>query len=834
MSKPSRPEAMDEDTDIQMAIEASTTTDHVVTNSNTNPVDEEKKSGIENINHTTNFGLNPLQLVQSAMSDFLQEMNNADQKATSLYQEHLDKQQRLMNQFVADSLRLMHDFNTSLDPIHIVLRKLKQPVQDVLLNQFIAIPCDSLDEFTKQQRKTMYNKTWGISPLTYQYNQKHQMHDNPHLQCIDLGPEINSLKSTIQPQANNNNNEDTAFNEKELLVTAVLDWLSNTNNISASQTDLVLKFFNTARAEQKRIENKQQQKFKKIQQQEQQKAQREGGAAMLLSVFPWLTTEQAMTVMEIKSDNIEQATDYAMNTDPTDLCLAINEWRRAHPVVINDADGDSMMDNNNNNNNVMRSTMDRRVMNRSRTTGETKCVIFRCTAVSDDGLVTLQSVLDRNNIPLDPVSAKLLHLSITDLMNCEGIRIEASERIQIAQTERVLSIVFQVVKEEANEMELMQELMNSSWRNHKKRAEFVPIQFEPSECRDLEYELDFEDKTPLGNACLKSVKHILDGPVLFRGIYDDGAGLGLIGLSVNHPIDIYTQIIDEVTHNIVCIIFENDLRDNVVIDVKNISFTEQTLHDVIRDSANDFNKTDAAGNKISYRIIVKGMKIIGVLTKFGAEIKEMPYIEHCWLKEGELVQIASRGMLGLVKCIPTGLIVTNDPHRNIHKKAIRYTKNVNSRILRKHCADLDGFIDVDVVRENNKWRESDDPLCQSFAVTDIAQCSDDDIAQFIAYKQQNHNNITDELKEAMQDVENDFMAIKIRKDEENQNDDDQQISAKDLLNRATNTIKKIQELLSAFEKRKSGQTNDEETAFTKQVHDNINRYNREIRALRFE
>eukprot|EP01083_Nonionella_stella_P060830 158639_1 len=46
---------------------------------------------------------------------------------------------------------------------------------------------DSLDQVTKQQRKRMYNKTWGISPLTYQYNEKHQMHDNPHLQYIDLG-----------------------------------------------------------------------------------------------------------------------------------------------------------------------------------------------------------------------------------------------------------------------------------------------------------------------------------------------------------------------------------------------------------------------------------------------------------------------------------------------------------------------------------------------------------------------------------------------------------------------------------------------------------------------
>merc|ERR1712228_396985 len=307
-----------------------------------------------------------------------------------------------------------------------------------------------------------------------------------------------------------------------------------------------------------------------------------------------------------------------------------------------------------------------------------------------------------------------------------------------------------------------------------------------------------------------SVKHRMDGSVLFRGIYDDGAGLGLIGHAMNHPIDIYTQIIDDVTHNILCIIFENDLRDNVVIDVQNISFTERTLKDIVVDSEKDFTKKDAAGNKISYRIIVKDKKIIGVLTKFGNEIKEMPFIEHAWLSEGELVQIPSRNMLGIVKCIPTGLIVTNDPNKNIDKKSIKYAKNVNSRIVRKHCADLDGFVDVDVVREGNEWRDSDNPLMQSFVVTDLKQRTDEDIAMFISYKQNNKN-----------------------KNEEAKNDNQTSLTSKELLDRATNNVKKLQESLSSFKNRKS-QLNEEENKFVKLINDNINKYNREIRALRFE
>eukprot|EP00483_Globobulimina_turgida_P003080 UN03085 len=238
----------------------------------------------------------------------------------------------------------------------------------------------------------------------------------------------------------------------------------------------------------------------------------------------------------------------------------------------------------------------------------------------------------------------------------------------------------------------------------------------------------------------------MDGAVLFRGIYDDGSSLHLFGSSVEQPIDIYSQILDDVTHNILCIIFENDLRDNVVIDVRNISFTEQTLSDVINQSKSDFIKQDAAGNKISYRIIVENSKIIAVLTKFGNEIREMAYIEHGWMCEGELICIPSRNMLGIIKCLPTGLIVTNDPHKNISQKRIKYAKNVHSKIFRKHCADLDGFIDVDIVKEGGNWREIDNPLCQSFVVTDIKQCSENDRNEFIKYKQTNQINITDEIE----------------------------------------------------------------------------------------
>ncbi len=103
-------------------------------NSNDKKEDEEKKEVKLNELNGSMYGINPLMLVQSAMNDFLNEMNTADTKATTLYHTHIEKQQRLMNQFVADSLRLMHEFNMGLSPIHNVLKKLKSPLQDVLLS----------------------------------------------------------------------------------------------------------------------------------------------------------------------------------------------------------------------------------------------------------------------------------------------------------------------------------------------------------------------------------------------------------------------------------------------------------------------------------------------------------------------------------------------------------------------------------------------------------------------------------------------------------------------------------------------------------------------------
>jgi len=315
--------------------------------------------------------------------------------------------------------------------------------------------------------------------------------------------------------------------------------------------------------------------------------------------------------------------------------------------------------------------------------------------------------------------------------------------------------------------------------------------------------------------------------VLFTGTYDDGTGLALVGSALNTPIDIYCQAIDDVTHNIVCVIFENDLRENVVVDVKNISFTDRTLEDVVAESKEEFGQKDAAGNKISYRIVVKDQKIIGVLTKLGDDIKQMPYIEHQWVREGTLVSIPTHNMLGLIKCVPTGLIVTNDPHKELIKKTISFERNPASKIWKKHPADLDGFVDIEVVRVGDDgWRDPDDPLCQSFAVTDLKQSDESDQAMFMSMRDSMVDNARSSMDSVMRRVEEELKAIKEGKAEEMGK------TAKEMLDSATSSVKSLQEMLSKFKNKKEMKAED--VQFAKTVGERMTAWNREIRALRFE
>eukprot|EP01084_Bolivina_argentea_P058014 105941_1 len=140
-----------------------------------------------------------------------------------------------------------------------------------------------------------------------------------------------------------------------------------------------------------------------MQRKQQQAEQRKAGCSMLVGVLPWMTMDQANVVMEMKQDIIEQATNYCMNTDPADLFMGINEWKKSHPAppAPSTAATTNISNNNSNDNattavsamtmdldpgfamlsNNNRSGFDKRVLNRQQSTGDLKQVTFRCNDI---------------------------------------------------------------------------------------------------------------------------------------------------------------------------------------------------------------------------------------------------------------------------------------------------------------------------------------------------------------------------------------------------------------------------------------------------------------------
>ena len=89
------------------------------------------------------------------------------------------------------------------------------------------------------------------------------------------------------------------------------------------------------------------------------------------------------------------------------------------------------------------------------------------------------------------------------------------------------------------------------------------------------------------------------------------------------PVELYTEEIDEETHNIVQLYF-SDLRDEVAVDVVNLTNTDLTLSD---DECCVFQQ-DATGAALNYKIIVRDGAILSVLYQEGGEVRPSPFVEH--------------------------------------------------------------------------------------------------------------------------------------------------------------------------------------------------------------
>ena len=109
---------------------------------------------------------------------------------------------------------------------------------------------------------------------------------------------------------------------------------------------------------------------------------------------------------------------------------------------------------------------------------------------------------------------------------------------------------------------------------HISEVEFLPITYTP-EVRVQEWKLYFNESSNPSDKCLKSVAHYIHGAILFSGVFDHPPGMLLHARS--QPIAIYSQALNDITHNIICVLLNNDIRSDIAVASTNLSFTEMTL-----------------------------------------------------------------------------------------------------------------------------------------------------------------------------------------------------------------------------------------------------------------
>merc|ERR1712013_959955 len=138
-------------------------------------------------------------------------------------------------------------------------------------------------------------------------------------------------------------------------------------------------------------------------------------------------------------------------------------------------------------------------------------------------------------------------------------------------------------------------------------------------------------------------------------------------------------------------------------------------------------------------------------------------------------------------------------------------------------ADLDGFVDVDVMRTSaGVWRERGDALKQAFAVPDLREANEEERALWMSMQQQKADEEKGQSKEriesALERVEKEVNGIKSYKKGGER-------TPKEMLDEA-------QEMLAQMKARE--ELSEEEGVFVKEMEAKVGRFVREVRALRIE
>jgi hypothetical protein len=239
---------------------------------------------------------------------------------------------------------------------------------------------------------------------------------------------------------------------------------------------------------------------------------------------------------------------------------------------------------------------------------------------------------------------------------------------------------------------------------------------------------------------LRSMRHRVDGDVMFRAVQDDGDGLGRID-DVNSPIELFTQALDDAVHNIVHM-HVDDMRDDVAIDTVNLTGSARTLQD-----CKQFD-VDAAGRRLSYRVVVHDRRVVAVLYRFAKQVREASFVEHQLPPLGALVALAG-GRLALLRGVPTGLVVNADG-REVKAQALALgDKPMPCR--RKHPVELPGFVEVEVVAAEGRLLER--PLREAVVVCALRRATREDEDALAALRRGDLENKATLLRDKLQQLE---------------------------------------------------------------------------------
>jgi len=295
--------------------------------------------------------------------------------------------------------------------------------------------------------------------------------------------------------------------------------------------------------------------------------------------------------------------------------------------------------------------------------------------VSTGVIVSLEKLHDRNGIAMLPPSENPLLAFRSASRSTSALKLPLrllGGRVRLLTAEEA---------EEAQSAAATERLFVVRYSGGEDGSPIEPVQILPEGLSLADYNISFA----AGVSALR-VEHRLDGPVKCRA-----EPVPRKQVFADTPLELYTQELDEETHNIVQVYF-SDTRDEVSIDVLNLTGTGLTLQDAECAAFPD----DASGAALNYKILVRDGVVLAVLYKEGEHVRSSPFLEHRLPPPGAFV-VLSDGCLGVLQSLPRGLIVTRTP-RDLPENAPQWPPRQGLRAKGKHPAELPGMVDVKLVQ----------------------------------------------------------------------------------------------------------------------------------------